>query len=121
MILWFLTQKSILCAQMATIQMPGSLRVYYLGQCSGPLELCHLSGKDFSAPFSRGSPAFPWPWGSSSLPTRQDAFRKGSTETQRRCCNTLTFGKLGMKEWKRNGNYYNGLYRDFYKDPCLHS
>ena len=22
---------------------------------------------------------------------------------------------------KENGNYYNGLYRDYYKDPFLHS
>ena len=28
---------------------------------------------------------------------------------------------FGMKEWKRTWDYYNGLYRDCYKDPFLHS
>ena len=28
---------------------------------------------------------------------------------------------VGMMKWKRNGNYSNELYRDWYKDPFLHS
>ena len=26
-----------------------------------------------------------------------------------------------MDAWKQNGNYHDGLYRDYYKDPFLHS
>ena len=31
------------------------------------------------------------------------------------------FGLLGLKESKGHGSYYKGLYRDYYKDPFLHS
>ena len=30
-------------------------------------------------------------------------------------------GFRAWKEWKRHGNYYNGLHRDYDKDPFLHS
>ena len=30
--------------------------------------------------------------------------------------------RVGIQEWEReNGNYYIGFYRDYYKDPVLHS
>ena len=28
----------------------------------------------------------------------------------------MAFGELAMKEGKRNGNYCNGIYRDYFKD-----
>ena len=54
-------------------------------------------------------------------PTRLAGRLFGSCAFADQGARCLTFGYLGMKEWKRNGNYYNGLYRDYYKDPFLHS
>ena len=30
-------------------------------------------------------------------------------------------GSWELRNGKENGNYYNGLYEDYYKDPFLHS